>query len=242
MLSQTVTPQKIVFVDNGSEDNSLSIAKSLLPSDVTRFIEITVGNTVCLGEARKIALDHVDTDYVAFLDVDDVWFPTKLEYQASLLNKTNVGLVYSSFEIISEHGSSIGTRKLMDGFPSIRGLLLRYDINMSSVVLNFKEMKKHGLTFNTNLKYCPDFELFLRVAITLRCYRDSRTLINYRKSDTSLTKNLTKIRGQEVRYSVLQIQRLIKYSPNLTTPATRLVLWICIHLLLLKSLSYDFRK
>lgn len=44
----------------------------------------------CPAYSRNKVLEIIDTDYIAFLDDDDLWYPQKLEYQIAVLNKTKL--------------------------------------------------------------------------------------------------------------------------------------------------------
>ena len=41
------------------------------------------------GYVRTIGMKEAKGEYIAFLDDDDIWFPTKLEKQISAMNRTN---------------------------------------------------------------------------------------------------------------------------------------------------------
>jgi glycosyltransferase involved in cell wall biosynthesis len=58
---------------------------------------------------RQRALDHVDTEWVAFLDSDDVFMPRHLELLTAHAVKTGADYVYSWFRIIQQFGN--GARK-----------------------------------------------------------------------------------------------------------------------------------
>jgi glycosyltransferase involved in cell wall biosynthesis len=75
-LDQTVAPVEIVVVDDGSRDTTAAIADSLDPR-VTVLRREHAG----VGPSRNAGLAAVTSPWVALLDADDVWLPTKLERQ-----------------------------------------------------------------------------------------------------------------------------------------------------------------
>ena len=77
VLEQTYTNWELIFWDNGSSDGS-SDHPILNDSRIRKF---ATTQTVSLGEARNRALNEASGDWIAFLDVDDQWFPQKLEEQ-----------------------------------------------------------------------------------------------------------------------------------------------------------------
>ena len=44
------------------------------------------------GYVRTIGMKEAKGEYIAFLDDDDIWFPTKLEKQISAMDRTNCGM------------------------------------------------------------------------------------------------------------------------------------------------------
>ena len=77
ILAQTYQSWEVIFWDNGSSDGSGSIAKSYGPK-IRYFRNET---TTPLSTARNHAISKCRGDYVAILDVDDIWLPNKLEKQ-----------------------------------------------------------------------------------------------------------------------------------------------------------------
>ena len=79
---QTVVPQQIIVVDDGSHDGSLRIA--------AEFPGVKIVQNPQPGSpsrARNFGLLHAQAPLVAFLDQDDVWHPLHLQILATLLEK-----------------------------------------------------------------------------------------------------------------------------------------------------------
>ena len=77
ILKQTYQDFEVVMVDDGSTDNSGSIARKYSDND-SRFILIEQKNKGLSG-ARNTALKHVNGEYICFLDSDDKLCSTFLE-------------------------------------------------------------------------------------------------------------------------------------------------------------------
>jgi glycosyltransferase involved in cell wall biosynthesis len=75
-LDQTVAPSEIVVVDDGSTDATAAIAEALDPRVV-----VVRREHAGVGASRNAGLTVVSRPWVALLDADDVWLPTKLERQ-----------------------------------------------------------------------------------------------------------------------------------------------------------------
>jgi len=83
VLAQTLQPEEIIIVDDGSTDRTPFV----LQQYASRHSAIRVLRQDNLGvsTARNRGIRAASRDWVAFLDADDVWLPTKLETQARLL-------------------------------------------------------------------------------------------------------------------------------------------------------------
>ncbi|SEH11752.1 Glycosyl transferase family 2 [Natronorubrum sediminis] len=81
-LAQTVDDLEVVVVDDGSTDETATVLSAY---DDRRVRPIVHATNQGANVARNTGLAHARGEYVAFLDSDDVWDPTKLERQLAVL-------------------------------------------------------------------------------------------------------------------------------------------------------------
>ena len=82
VLAQTLPPAGIIVVDDGSSDDT--------PQRLERYrglIQYVTQRNQGVSAARNRGLLLADTEFVAFLDADDVWHPRKLELQMAALQR-----------------------------------------------------------------------------------------------------------------------------------------------------------
>jgi teichuronic acid biosynthesis glycosyltransferase TuaG len=78
ILNQTYENWEIIFVNDGSTDNTLEILNKLSAKQSITIVEQDNGKQ---GKARNNGIRHANGDWIAFLDADDIWTPNKLEFQ-----------------------------------------------------------------------------------------------------------------------------------------------------------------
>lgn len=160
---------EIILVDDGSRDGSWQIMKDLQRED--ERINIFQQNNKGQASARNLGAANARGKYIAFLDVDDIWIPDKLEKQLVLFNKDQkLVLVYNDVEIISDesnkrindtfsiikpHNGDVYTKLITNGcfISTIAVLIPKYFFDK---VGGFKESNEY--------KYIEDYELWMRIS------------------------------------------------------------------------------
>jgi len=81
VFAQTLLPKEIWIIDDVSTDKTLEIIESYGPS-----INVIKNINAGMAEAYNLAIPLVTTEFIAFLDGDDLWLPEKAERQINFLN------------------------------------------------------------------------------------------------------------------------------------------------------------
>lgn len=169
VLAQTYPVAKVIVVDDGSTDATKEIVKSK-KSSKTKII-YTYQKNHGLSSARNAGIKLAKSNYLAFLDCDDLWEKSKLEKQMTVFTTSpvkNLGLVYCDCQYISEAG--VGLPKKSSFKKEIKGDVLQKLIESnyitgsgSAVVIRHACFEKVGL-FDESLRVCEDWDMWLRIA------------------------------------------------------------------------------
>ncbi len=84
VLAQTCSEVECLVVDNGSSDGT---AEALRALGDERLVVLVLDQPLGAAKARNVGIAAARTPWVAFLDNDDLWAPTKLELQLKALTR-----------------------------------------------------------------------------------------------------------------------------------------------------------
>ena len=215
IYNQTYNNWEIIFWDNASTDETARIAQSY---DHKIKYYLATKNTP-LGEARNLALNKASGKYIAFLDSDDIFLSDKLKLQVRLMQEKDYAMSYGSVVTINENGKEIKKDIVKNISGNVfSGLLRRYEINMQTVMLKKDFIVANQLSFNTNMSYCPDHNLFMKIASKVHVGVINNVISKYRIVENSLSKKTINLASQEYRHTLDEIS---KSNPKLRQQFSR---------------------
>lgn len=189
VMAQTYRNIEVVVADNASTDETLAIVRSY-PS--VRVIERKSNSGMC-STTRNLAAQAAQGDYIAFLDSDDAWHPTKLARQVEFMERhSDIALCHSYVRLMDEHSSVYGIRhegRLPPTGNYFMPLLDHCWVTISSALIRRSLYEEVG-PFTEALPYGrsgEDYEFFLKAARAHPFGLIDEPLVNYRKSRHSIT-------------------------------------------------------
>lgn len=162
VLNQSFHRLELIVVDDGSNDDTLSIAKSFTDPRIRFLHQENRG----LSAARNAGIRESRGEYVAFLDADDIFRPNKLEHQVWALDqKPDLALVTCGFEVVDERRGSVGEQRPWLAQPNIdlQSLLFVNPVLPSTLVVRGSVFESVGF-FDETLHRYEDWEFSLRLA------------------------------------------------------------------------------
>lgn len=173
IINQTYSNWELIFWDNRSEDDS---AKIFLSYKDKRFKYYLSNKHTPLAEARNLAIRNSSGEFIAFLDVDDTWEPSKLVKQMLVFEDKDVGLSYSNFYLFFNNEKKLKVsykNKQPSGFI-LKKLLVNYNIAFLTVIIRKEAYEKLNNKFNSNFSIIEDLDIVIRISINWKIkYVDS---------------------------------------------------------------------
>ena len=177
VASQTIKEDvEIIVVSDGSTDNTKKIVEGLGLQNL-KFIEYFPSQNG--NHARNVGLSVSSGEYVAFLDDDDEWLPTKLEKQIGFMRDAKCGMSFTLSKIIyiNEKVSYVTKPTNLQDFSKL--LLLKNCIgSTSTVIVEKKIIEKSGL-FDEKLPALQDYDMWIRICKYTQAVCVNESLVNY---------------------------------------------------------------
>lgn len=211
VFSQTYSNWEIVFWDNASTDDSGNIAKSY--GQKVRYFASE--KTTSVGVARNKAFERCQGEYIAILDVDDIWFPEKLSRQIPLLETNpDVGMVFSNSILFKNEKDQYDLFKCASPKRGkVFGNLLSENFISTETMIYRKEcLEKFPYIFDEEFSMAQDYDLSLRVAYFHELDYINDPLSKWRMHPNSLS---NKKRFRFPHENKALIDRLCNYLPNI---------------------------
>lgn len=187
VLEQTHPVEQVICVDDGSTDGTLYVLNQFEHSHPS--VTVLTGSNGGGNHARNRGLEHVLSDYVQFLDADDVLEPNKIEHQvrAATANGREVDVIIGGWQYLELDGH---VHKFRPGDASAMINLARTSMGRTSSILwKTKSVRDVG-GWNEDWASSQETELMYRLlanGATFDYDREVRTTI--RKRAGSVTDN-----------------------------------------------------
>jgi glycosyltransferase involved in cell wall biosynthesis len=186
-LAQTFTDFEVLVVNDGSTDHTAEWVSQVTDPRVRIVSQENKG----LAGARNTGIAHAKGEYIAYLDADDLWEPTKLEKQVRCLDENpEVGLVYTWTALADQDGKSTGRVISSHAEGNVWQELIEFNMVCcgSTPLIRRSCFDVVGL-FSPDVSPSDDWDMWLRIANKFSFGVVKEALIRYRQHPSNSSKN-----------------------------------------------------
>jgi hypothetical protein len=193
VLNQTYRSLELIVVDDGSTDETATIVQTL--ADADSRVRLIRQQNLGVAAARNCAIEAAGGEFIAPLDADDLWEPTKIERQVRRMQECgpDTGMVYAWWAWIDLDNN------VMDRSPRwhVEGRVLErlVEVNFTgnaSVPMYRRSCLLEVGGYSTGMRErgshgCEDWDLAIRVAERYAVGVVQAVLVGYRRRNDSMS-------------------------------------------------------
>ncbi|MFL1011274.1 glycosyltransferase family 2 protein [Flavisericum labens] len=161
VLNQTFNDFEVIIVNDGSSDNSLSIVEQFKSEKIRLFTNKNRG----LSYTRNFGIKKAKSQYIGFLDADDLWANDFLETVYNSIKEHPQILVYATKVKPFRNGKDVLTTKknkfTKDIVISDFASHIKFPLGLSSLVVKNTIFKEVGF-FDETINYGEEHDFFIR--------------------------------------------------------------------------------
>ncbi|MEW6497413.1 MAG: glycosyltransferase [Cyanobacteriota bacterium] len=190
VLNQTLSDFELLVINDGSQDSTLEIISTIKDSRIQVFSYPNAG----LAASRNRGITHAASDYISFIDADDLWTPDKLELQFKALQENpQAAVVYSWTDYIDDSSQYLrrGSHITANGDVYAKLLVIDFLENGSNALIRKQALIDVG-SFDESLPAAEDWDIFLKLAAHYLFVAVPAPQILYRLSSNSMSANVVR--------------------------------------------------
>lgn len=185
VIHQDFTNWELLLVNDCSTDNSTEIIDRYEEDKRIRLINLDKNEGAAVARNQGIAL--AKGRYIAFLDSDDVWMPSKLSKQIAFMETKVCAFSFTQIRMTDEKGKPISKVRTIPERVDYSYLLHKTVIATSSVVLDKQAIGDFSMPLRRSGQDYATWLMLLRKVTYAYCVQEP--LVDYRVVNNSLSSN-----------------------------------------------------
>ena len=224
VINQHFKNWELIFFDNCSTDKSKNICKQYKDKRIKYFKS---HKKIELGLARKKALAKAKGNYIAFLDVDDIWHRNKLSKQLNSLKDDKFGFSISNSIFFNENKSINLYNNRSFKKKVFYDLISNYFISFDTVIIKRKYLNKLSHTIDERFNIIHDLDLMIRLSSICEMNYVPSSLSKWRMSNNSESFNKLKQIIDEKKIFISKISNTYKKNKLFLNSKAKFIDTLC---------------
>lgn len=183
VTAQTYKNWELIIVDDCSGDSTIDKVLELKSHDDRISLYQNTSNSGA-AVSRNTALTKAKGRWIAFLDSDDLWEPTKLEKQIKFMEDNGYAFTYHDYVEIDESSKEVGIH--VSGKKRVTEFDM-YSCCWPGCLTVMYDAEKIGLIQIKDIKTNSDTAMWLKIIPKTDCYLLKEQLAKYRRRSFSIT-------------------------------------------------------
>tara|TARA_B100001063_G_C16690804_1_gene516947 strand:+ start:379 stop:1185 length:807 start_codon:yes stop_codon:yes gene_type:complete len=190
LINQSVNPNEIIIVDDGSTDNTCKVVSAIIKKNKDLNFKLVKGNHKGPGAARNIGIKLAKSKWIAFLDSDDLWSIDKIKNVTKCIKENsdytffchNEKLVSKNKPVIKLDYSKKYNQKNNLPYQLYKNNLF----STSAVICLRNDLIKVG-GFDEYLSSAQDYDLWLKMSYIIKPFFIKQFLGTYNVRDGNIS-------------------------------------------------------
>lgn len=212
VFAQTFRDFEIIVIDDGSTDRTESILRQY--GDKIVYLKNDHGGP---ASSRNLGISVARGDFIAFLDADDIWLPTKLERQVAFAAlHPDFGIITTDAATFDHTGiteASAAAHKYIPSGHVLKELLFDNWIGTSCAMVRHECFKSVGTFDQEAFVRGEDWVMWMRIAALYPVYFLNEVLIHYRVHSQSYSRADLEKQFRDLFINFEKVERLIPQLP-----------------------------
>ncbi len=180
---QSYNNWELIIVDDCSADDTIRVVRRIQIKDKRIRLYQNKSNSGA-AISRNVALKEAKGRWIAFLDSDDLWEPTKLEKQITFMEENDYFFSYHEYVEIDEDDKELGV--IVSGKEHV-GKFDMLSCCWPGCLSVMYDTSKIGLVQIADIKKNNDTAMWLKIIRKTDCYLLPEILGKYRRRSNSIT-------------------------------------------------------
>ena len=193
VAAQQHPPARTVVVDDGTGE-----PPAVAADGAVELVRHGTGGGV--SAARNRGLERVETEWVAFLDDDDLWAPSKLARQLAAAAEADAAFGWCAVAVVDDRRRPVGIVPAADPTTLLPRLVRTNVVGSPSAVLARTDVVRAVGGFDEQLALLADWDLWLRLAVAARGAACRDVLAAYTEHAGAMTATASGAVGGELAY------------------------------------------